>query len=122
MIFSEIAENWVEECSLQNSTRVTERHGVIIFCLPDCWLEASMHADGPVAGKLEAGFFASCVLKQMLICIPRFQVYITRSPCFKSQSNSFKAFVSKCWTMEGYRTRAYKTWISSEIHFHIKIG
>jgi hypothetical protein len=50
--------------------------------LPDCWLEVSVHPEGPATGHLDTGFpeFSS-VFKQMLRFFPRFQVAIACFSC-----------------------------------------
>jgi hypothetical protein len=33
---------------------------------PDCWLEVSLHPEGPATGQLEQGFWFSWIPEQML--------------------------------------------------------
>jgi hypothetical protein len=43
--------------------------------MPDCWLEVSLHPEGPAIGQLDQGFpWFSSVLKQILSWYPEFHV------------------------------------------------
>jgi hypothetical protein len=48
--------------------------------MPDCWLEVSLHPDGPATGQLDQGFpWFSSVLEQMPSWYPEFQVALHAS-------------------------------------------
>jgi hypothetical protein len=48
--------------------------------MPDCWLEVSLHPEGPVTGQLDQGFpWFSSILEQMLRWHPEFHVALLAS-------------------------------------------
>jgi hypothetical protein len=45
------------------------------YLIPDCWLEVSLHPEGPATGQLDQGFpWFSLVPEQMLELVPKFHV------------------------------------------------
>jgi hypothetical protein len=48
--------------------------------MQDCWLEVSVHLEGPATGQLDQGFpWFSSVLEQMLSWYPKFHVALHAS-------------------------------------------
>jgi hypothetical protein len=68
------------------STKQQHRYGLKLWLanlMSNCWLEVSLHPEGPAAGQLDQGFlWFSLVLEQMLSWypIPRFTACFTCSP------------------------------------------
>jgi hypothetical protein len=52
----------------------------LVRVLPDCWLEVSLHPEGPATGQLDQGFpWFSSMLEQMLSWYPEFHVALRAS-------------------------------------------
>jgi hypothetical protein len=50
------------------------------YLMPDCWLEVSLHPEGPATGQFDQGFpWISSILKQMLSWYPEFHVALRAS-------------------------------------------
>jgi hypothetical protein len=48
--------------------------------MPDCWLEVSLHPEGPATGQLDQGFpWLSSILEQMLSWYPELHVALRAS-------------------------------------------
>jgi hypothetical protein len=48
--------------------------------MPGCWLEVSLHPEGPATGQLDQGFpWFSSILEQMLSWYPQFHVALHAS-------------------------------------------
>jgi hypothetical protein len=52
----------------------------LTYLKPDCWLEVSLHPEGPVTCQLDLGFpWFSLVLEQMLSWYPNFTFHMQPS-------------------------------------------